>query len=245
MALRDVPRDIGESVVTTYNALRGDDIDIENNTTGNDVEFGRRKALATLGGLAVGSAAAGDRLDVNSRAYSAGSTVKGYIPSMPEVDINVRIGDSSRGEGNDTETPTETPTENETDPTTPESRWTESYSGRDFSGDLIGMGQGQANATADLFETAYESSKSIDDVTLMDWTDVEKDHMIREFQAYEGPAMKVNNLAAPVYDGTPDADAVEGLGYSEDFVEDTLEPLDNDGELTRVGQEYVDEVLDL
>jgi hypothetical protein len=52
-------------------------------------------------------------------------------------------------------------------------------------------------------------------------------------------------VAFPVYDGTPDTDSLEGLGYSESFVEDTLEPLEDEDELTRVGEEYAEEVLGL
>ena len=126
-----------------------------------------------------------------------------------------------------------------------EPHWTEEYSGTDFSGDLVGMGQTEANATADLFEQAYSDNRGIFDVSLLDADDVDEDHLTREWDDYEDLFLKVNNVAFPVYDGTPDTDSLEGLGYSESFVEDTLEPLEDEDELTRVGEEYAEEVLGL
>lgn len=127
-----------------------------------------------------------------------------------------------------------------------EPHWTEEYSGRDFSGDLVGMGQVEANATADLFETAYSGSRGIFDVSLLDADDVDEDHLTREWDNdYDDPFLKVNNVAFPVYDGTPNTDSIEGLGYSESFIEETLEPLEDEDELTRVGEEYAEEVLGL
>lgn len=145
-----------------------------------------------------------------------------------------------------TEEPTEEPTTEEptTEEPTEEPHWTESYSGRDFSGDLIGIGQSQANATADLFETAY-SERGIFDVSLLNAEDVDEDYLTREWGDYEDWFLKVNDLAFPVYDGTPDTEALQGLGYDTSFVEDTLTVLDEHDELTRVGEEYADDVLDL
>ena len=126
-----------------------------------------------------------------------------------------------------------------------ETPWTEDYQGTDFSGDLIGMGQAQANATADLFETAFSDSRGIFDVSIQDADEVDEDDLTREWEDYEDLFLRVNNTAFPIYDGTPDNDTLEGLGYSNSFVRDTLQPLEDEGELTRVGQEYVDDVLGL
>lgn len=126
-----------------------------------------------------------------------------------------------------------------------EPQWTEEYSGRDFSGELVGMGQNAANSTADLFETAYEESGEILNVDLLDWEDVDQENKVRRFEEYDGPALEVNNIASPIYEGTPNDNSADGLLYEESFVENTLEPLDDEGELTRVGEEYAEKVLGL
>lgn len=243
-AILDAPSDAYDGISTYWDSARNDN--------DNNITFEGRRNAIQLGLGALGAAAVGDALDVNSRAYSAGATAVGYIPDMPDVSIDVQVGGSSNqggGSGTPTETTpeetTDTPTETETDTPTPEPHWTESYGGRDFSGDLVGMGQAQANGTADLFEEAYDNSRGIFDVELVDWQDVDTDHLVQDFENYDGLALKVNNLAAPVHDGTPNTDVVEGLGYSGSFVEDILEPLDDEEELTRVGTEYAEEVLGL
>lgn len=171
-------------------------------------------------------------LDAQTDTYDrtldqAEMTVFGPLEPDPSSGDGSDNGDSGNGSGNDN------------------AHWTEDYSGRDFSGDLVAMGQTEANATADLFETAFSDSRGIFDVSLQDAEDVDEDHLTREWNNYDDPFLKVNDVAFPVYDGSPNSNTIEGLGYSDSFVEDTLESLDQEGELTRVGEEYADEVLGL